>query len=104
MQSSQHRAKSLKGSGKKVAGNGMPENVKVPEKFGDQVTVDHIITKDGEESVDSETVALVCYDRHTKFLPSFLAVSKDAEQTQGALSSFFGDEKPRFCTATMRKR
>ena len=67
MQHSQHRARKHK------AGAQDPDesNTAIPTEFGDVATIDHIIMGEGEQSVNNDTVSLVCYDRATVSFTTF---------------------------------
>ena len=73
--------------------DGLPE----PVLFGDSLTADHAIINEDDMSRAQDRAALVVQDRATRWIQSYPARSKSAEQTGMALQRFMGPgNKPKY--------
>ncbi|MDP7647001.1 MAG: hypothetical protein QGH82_02875, partial [Candidatus Woesearchaeota archaeon] len=68
-----------------------------PTFFGEQITADHVIFNERDQSHDLKRFLVTVKDRFTNWLEVFPCVSKDANHTEMSLRDFYGapDNDPR---------
>ena len=72
--------------------HGEPDKLPMPKKFADAITCDHKILNEDDASRDRDRVALVVLDRHTKWLQSYAAETKEASEVILAMKRFVGPQ------------
>ena len=72
--------------------HGEPDRLPEPKKFADAITADHKVLNEDDESRDRDRVALVILDRFTKWLQSYAAQTKEANEVVRAFQRFVGPQ------------
>ena len=72
--------------------HGEPDKLPEPKKFADAITADHKVLNEDDESRDRDRVALVILDRFTKWLQSYAAQTKEANEVVRAFQCFVGPQ------------
>ena len=68
--------------------HGEPDDLPMPERFGDALTADHAILGADETSREGHTVTLIILDRKTSWLQAFPAPRKRTEEVNMAFRGF----------------